>query len=509
MNICCRRFSLLFLMSTLLLFGCSFPANAQGGSNAAREMQNTFITVARELKPSVVNIRIERTESEQEGPSMDLFGTPDDSPFGDFFNKFFKEHPGNGKRRFKMPRNPKTEGAGSGVIFDEKGIILTNNHVVKGATLIMVKFQDGHELKAKVIGQDPQSDIAIIKVDSPISLPAAKFADSDGVQVGQWAIAIGSPMGLDQSVTVGVISAVGRSGLGASPIEDFIQTDAGINPGNSGGPLVDLDGNVIGINTLIYNAPGAGIGFAIPSNMAKRVASQIVSKGSVERPYVGITMSPVTPELAEHFSLPDKNGTVIMEINPGTPGAKAGLQLMDIIRSIDGKPMNSSNDVQKLVLSKNVGDVVQMKILREGSEKTIPITLERMPRTFGLRDPEDLAETPKKSEKAEEKEPQEKLGFSYKKLTPEVQKSMKLAESVKGLLVTGIEEDSAAEKGGLEEEDIITQVNNQPVSDEESLKSALKAGNPTKKSSVFVVLRDGTPMFLVLPQDGASAKKEK
>ncbi|MBF0501149.1 MAG: Do family serine endopeptidase [Candidatus Riflebacteria bacterium] len=509
------------LLSLALVLAIILPATVQAaaiestaagassrGSSAAREMQNAFIVVARELRPSVVNIRVERSESAQEGPSMDLFGAPEDSPFGDFFNKFFKEHPG--KHHFKTPHSPfKSEGAGSGVIFDEKGTILTNNHVVKGATTITVKLQDGRELKAKVVGQDPQSDLAVVRVESPTPLPAAKFADSDGVQVGEWAIAIGSPMGLEQTVTVGVVSAVGRSGLGASPIEDFIQTDAGINPGNSGGPLVDIDGNVMGINTLIFNAPGAGIGFAIPSNMCKRVAAQIVSSGSVERPYVGITMSAVTPELAEHYSLPDKNGTVVMEVSPNTPASKAGLQQMDIIRSIDDKPMNSSNDVQKLVLSHKVDDVLQLKILRAGAEKTLAVKLERMPRTFGLKDPEDLAETPKAKEKADEPEPQEKLGFVYKKLTPEVCKSMRLEESIKGLLVTEIEEGSSADRGGLQESDVITQVNNQPVSDEASLKTALKAGNTTKKSSVFVVMREGSPMFLVIPEEAAASKKEK
>ncbi|MBF0546648.1 MAG: Do family serine endopeptidase [Candidatus Riflebacteria bacterium] len=485
----------------LLLLSCAEMSFAVT-SNAARELQNNFISVAKELKPSVVNIRVEK--SEEGNGNAQLFGTPfdqlpDGSPFDDLIKKFFKEYP-KGKR-FKSPKSPfKSEAAGSGVILDSKGIILTNNHVVKGATNIMVKLSDGKELKAKVVGKDPQSDLAIIKVEPTSPLQAAKFADSDKVEVGQWAIAIGNPMGLEQTVTIGVVSAVGRSGIGASPIEDFIQTDAGINPGNSGGPLVDLDGNVIGINTLIYAAPGAGIGFAIPSNIAKRVANQISEKGSVERPYMGITMAPITPELAEHFNLPDKNGTVIMELNPNTPAEKAGLKQMDIIRGVDGHEMATSNEVQKYVLNKNVGETINLKILRNGTEKEIPVKLERMPKSFGLRDPEDVEETEESKGGEKEIPPKEKLGFSFKSITPELKKSLKIDKEKQGLVVTEIEENSPAEKGGLIEQDVITQVNGQAVSDEDSLKKALRAGNPTKKSSVFVVLREGTPMFLVIPE---------
>ncbi len=493
-----RAFTEIILLSVFI--GVSAVAGADPGQ-AARELQTAFTTVARNLKPSVVNIRIERTEgtpdslSEEEGEGNQFRGTP----FDDFFKELFKKMPRGRKFGPKAPF--KSEAAGSGVIFDAKGTILTNNHVVKGASAITVKFHDGKEAKATVVGQDPQSDLAVIRVNVDFPLHAASFADSDKVEVGQWCMAIGSPLGLEQTVTVGVVSAMGRSGIGATPIEDFIQTDASINPGNSGGPLVDLDGRVIGINTLIFTAPGSGIGFAIPSNMAGRVASQIVTNGSVERPYVGISMQAVTQELAEHFSLTDKNGAVVMEVNPDTPSAKAGLQQMDIIRSVDGREVRSTSDVQKYILGRNVGDTISLEILRNGEKKTIPVKLERMPRAFGIRDPEDLMHQAEKDGVEKESErPYKHLGFSFKPITPEIAGSMGL-ETKSGLLVTDVRGGSPADEAGLQLQDVITQVNGKSVTDEASVISALRTPSGTKKSSVFVVLRDGTPLFLVLSPD--------
>lgn len=493
----------------ILFLGFAGNLYAEAGS-AARDLQNTFIGVAKNLKPSVVNIQIEKTEKVM-GES-DFFGpmSPDDEdgPLGDMFRKFFKRSP-HGKK-FHGPKNQfKSTAAGSGVIFDSTGIILTNNHVVKGSSQITVKLYDGKEFKAKIIGQDPQSDLAVIKVESSVPLPAAKFPDKLTVEPGQWCMAVGNPFGLEQTVTVGVVSALGRSGLGVSAIEDFIQTDCSINPGNSGGPLVDLDGNVIGINTLIYAAPGSGIGFAIPSPMAKRIATQIISKGSVERPYIGISMREITPELAEHFNLSEQDGAVVLDVTPNTPADKAGLQQMDIIREIEGVKMKTSNDVQKTILAKGVGESVNMKILRNGGEKTIVIKLERMPKSFGLRDPEDISDSPADEGKSESDTSREskKLGFSYQVLTPELANSLNIDPKKKGLIVTEVEDNSLSEKGGLQSRDVITQVNGNKIAEEIDLLTALRNQEPGKKSSVFVVLRDGNPIFLVIPYE--NKKKEK
>jgi len=492
-----RRLALAIFVCFLGISWFGITAFAQIPASV-KELQDTFIKVSRELKPSVVNIRVERTADPGGIHWMNPGGDDDRDgpPMDEFFKHFFKGMPkGHG---FHSPAPFKSEAAGSGVIFDPKGIILTNNHVVKGATSISVKFSDGREMKAEVIGQDPQSDLAVIKVASKDPLPAARFADSDKVEVGQFCIAVGNPMGLEQTVTSGVVSAIGRSGIGASPIEDFIQTDASINPGNSGGPLVDLGGNVIGINTLIFTAPGSGIGFAIPSSMASRVARQIAKHGSVERPYMGISMQAVTNELAEHFSLADKDGAVVMDLTPDGPGAKSGLQQMDIIRSIDGRPMKSTNDVQKYVLSQSIGKTVNMEVLRGGEKKEIQVKLEMMPKAYGLRDPEDIASG--KREKGDDKNTTSKqLGFSFQDLTPELEKALGIDGKKKGVVVTDVQDGSAAEKGGLQPQDVITQVNGMPVHDEATLRLAIGKGSSGKKSSVFVVARDGVPMFLVIP----------
>ena len=305
----------LVLMSAILIV--PVYAAESNGLDAAFSMQKAFIDVAKRLKPSVVNIRVEKKSQ-----SSIRWSSPDGSGEGveEFFRKFFRA-PG-----FKVPEPEefKTQAAGSGVIIDSDGTILTNNHVIKDATSITVKLFDETEVPAKIIGQDPQTDLAVIKVEAEKKLFAADFADSDRVEVGQWCIAVGNPLGLEQTVTVGVVSAVGRSGIGATAIEDFIQTDASINPGNSGGPLVDINGKVIGINTLIFNAPGSGIGFAIPSTMAARISRQIKENGRVQRPYLGITMQPVSKELAGHFGLKDRDGAVVIQIAQNSPALRAG-----------------------------------------------------------------------------------------------------------------------------------------------------------------------------------------
>lgn len=482
------------LLAVALLF-LGIAGETAFAANAAKELQDNFISVAVTLKPSVVNIRVEKTE---EQPGFRSNSLPNEegegNSLGDFLQKFFQTPQG---RRFRMPRNNfKTQGAGSGVVFNEDGHILTNNHVIKGASKITVKLSDGQELEGKVVGQDPQSDLAVVKVNASRKLTPARFADSNAIQPGQWCMAIGNPFGLEQSVTVGVVSALGRSGLGAAAFEDFIQTDASINPGNSGGPLVDLEGQVIGINTLIFAAPGSGIGFAIPSSMAKRIATQIISTGAVERPFIGISMREITPDLAEHYSLKDRNGAVVLDIRPDTPAAKAGLKQMDIIREIDGQGIPTTADVQKYVFSRNIGDTIKVKILRNGQDLEIPIKLEKMPKSYGLREGEDLADN---SETAIAPESVNVWGFKVQSLTPEAAKKLGADPQGKGLVVTEVRADSAADKGGLMENDIITQANGEPVSEPAGLEKALKTLPEGKKSSVIVVQREGNPLFLVLP----------
>ncbi|EKD82858.1 MAG: hypothetical protein ACD_39C01041G0001 [uncultured bacterium] len=458
---------------------------ASPGLETAMSMQQAFVDVARALKQSVVNIQVEKTVSG--GIRWNDQGGLPEGDLEDFFKHFF-----NGPQRFK-PEQFKAQAAGSGLIINSDGTILTNNHVVKDSSKIKVKLHDGSELDAEIIGQDPQTDLAVIRVKSSKALQAAEFADSDKVEAGQWCIAVGNPLGLEQTVTVGVVSAVGRSGIGATAIEDFIQTDASINPGNSGGPLVNLDGKVIGINTLIFNAPGSGIGFAIPSKMASRIASQIAGGGRVQRPYIGITMQAITEELAEHFGLKDRDGAVVMQAAEGGPAAKSGIRAMDIIRKIDGKIMKNTNDVQKYILGKELGSEVELEVLRNGKTENIRVPLEQMPDNYGLA-PSESVSMPQSSKGDGGKI--EEFGFSLQKLTPEMARSFG-AEGSEGLAVTNVRSGSPADKAGLKPGDVITQINGVEVKERKDAETALKEGIKNN-SSVFLINRAGTPMFLVI-----------
>lgn len=481
--------SLLILVVLGFFNGTPAALAENAGMEAALSMQKVFVDVARRLKPSVVNIRVERTAS-----GNIQWANPGDEQQGgaeEFFRHFFRG-PG---LKFNRPEAFKTQAAGSGVVFTASGMILTNNHVVKDASKILVKLEEGSELEAEIVGQDPQTDLAVIKIKSDKKLEAAEFADSDKVEVGQWCIAVGNPLGLEQTVTVGVVSALGRSGIGATAIEDFIQTDASINPGNSGGPLVDLHGRVIGINTLIFNAPGSGIGFAIPAKMASRIATQIASGGKVERPYIGITMQPVTEELAKHFGLQDRDGAVVMQVVPQGPAAISGVKPMDIIRKIDGRQIRSTSDVQKYVLSRELNSQISLELLRNGKIEKVKIKLEQMPDAYGLAGKEQISAPTSGTGVGLAGN----LGFSVKKLTAEQAATLGMKDDP-SIAVVSIKPGSLADSGGLKTGDIINQINSREINEEKDVETALKEGKK-KGSSVFLVNRDGIPMFLVISFD--------
>ncbi len=328
----------------------------------------SFADLAEKVKPAVVNISTEKTVRIPGSPFRHFFG-PDESPFGDFFNRFFGDIP---------DRELKQQSLGSGFIIDKDGYIITNNHVVEGADEIKVKLADGREFKAKVIGRDSKTDLALIKISSVFkNLPTLSLGDSDKVRVGDWVLAIGNPFGLEHTVTQGIISASGRA-IGAGPYDNFLQTDAPINPGNSGGPLVNLKGEVIGINTAII-AGGQGIGFAIPSNMAKSVISQLKEKGRVTRGWIGVSIQSLTPEIAYVVGLKEPKGALVADVVPGGPADYAGIRRGDIIISFDGKTIKDISDLPKIVAQTDIGKMVEMKIIRQGKELTINIKVGEMP----------------------------------------------------------------------------------------------------------------------------------
>jgi serine protease Do len=420
----------------------------------------------------VVSIRSERTVTvgPGEGFGEDFFkGTP--------FEDFFRRQPG-------PPQKRKQSGEGSGVIVDSRGYILTNQHVVAGADKLTVRLSDGKELKGTVRGSDPKTDLAVVFVEAK-DLPAAALGDSDKIQVGEWAIAIGSPFGLEKTVTVGVISAKGRSGLGTGTYEDFIQTDASINPGNSGGPLVNIDGDVIGINVMIIQ-PGQGIGFAIPINLAKTIMASLIKEGKVVRPWVGISLQDLTEELAQSFHLQQKEGALIGQVYEGSPAEKAGLKVGDVVIGIDGAPVKGSQDVVREVLRKRVGQKIQITVVREGKKVEIPVVTGEMPA-----EPSE--------QKAGQAEKREWFGLRVEPITPEMAKQLGLS-STEGVIIDQVDSGSVAQDAGLRKGDVILEVNRQKIRNESDYRGAMEKTNP-ERGVLLLVSRRGSTFFVTLKEE--------
>jgi Do/DeqQ family serine protease len=348
------------------------PIAAQSAT-LADSLQAGFVGVAEHVRPAVVNLgTIQKARAiRAPGPQPGR----DDPFFQEFFKQFFgPEGPGGGSE-FRRP------GLGSGVIFDKRGLVLTNFHVIKGADEITVKLSDKREYRGQILGIDPKTDLAVIRFQPDHELTVATLGNSETLRVGEWAIAIGNPFGLDQTVTVGVISATGRSDVGVATYENFIQTDASINPGNSGGPLLNLKGDVIGINTAIFSQSGGsvGIGFAIPINMVKRVVDQLVDKGKVVRGWLGVSLQPLSPELADSLGVTGKQGAVVASTMPGSPAAAAGLQQNDVILAFDKTPVEDYHHFQRLAAETRAGSKIVLQVLRKKQKIEVPVTVAEAP----------------------------------------------------------------------------------------------------------------------------------
>jgi serine protease Do len=459
-----------FLLLSLMVLVVALPAWDLNAAEkvTARDWRNGFVEVAKKVQPSVVSIRSERTVTVSPGQGLgeDFFkGTP--------FEDFFKQHGGPPAKRKQM-------GEGSGVIVDGKGYILTNDHVVTGADKITIRLFDGKELKGTVQGADPKTDLAVVHVEAK-DLPVATLGDSDKLQVGEWAIAIGSPFGLEETVTVGVISAKGRTGLGTGTYEDFIQTDASINPGNSGGPLVNIEGDVIGINAMIIS-PGQGIGFAIPINLAKSIMAELIKTGKVIRPWVGIGLQDLTPELRKSFNVEQKEGALISQVYEGSPGEKAGLKAGDIIAQIDGKKIKDSQDVVREVLKRQIGQQILLEVIREGKRVEIPVTTAQMPSTPTERKPAGPGK--------------EWFGLRVTTVTPDIDKQLGLTKA-EGVVIEGVEMGSTAQGAGLRKGDVILEVNRQRIKDESDYRNAMEKIKP-EQGALLLVSREGSTFFISL-----------
>jgi len=343
---------------------------AAAGLGIAEALQLGFVDVAQHVRPAVVHLGTIQRAKNRRGPNLPQGN--DDPFFRDFFNQFFGSEGPDSRSEFRRP------GLGSGVIIDKRGLVLTNFHVVKGADEILIRLSDKREYRGQILGTDPKTDLAVVKFQPDHEVTVASLGNSDALRVGECAIAIGNPFGLDQTVTVGVISATGRSDVGIATYENFIQTDASINPGNSGGPLVNLKGQVIGVNTAIV-AAGQGIGFAIPINMVKRVVDQLVDKGKVVRGWLGVALQPLSPDLAQSLGLAGTNGAVVGSTITGSPAAQAGLQQGDVIIAYDSTPVDDYRHVQRLVAETRVGKSVTLQIVRKKQKMDVAITIAEVP----------------------------------------------------------------------------------------------------------------------------------
>jgi serine protease Do len=338
---------------------------------AADALQSAFVSVADRVRPAVVHIGTLQVARVRRPPLMP--GPNADDPFfKDFFDQFFGRSGPGRREEFQTP------GLGSGVIVDKRGYVLTNFHVVRGADAVTVRLADKQEFRGRIVGSDSKTDIAIIKFDAPADVRVASLGNSDTLRVGEWAIAIGNPFGLDQTVTVGVVSATGRADVGIATYENFIQTDASINPGNSGGPLVNLRGEVIGINTAIV-ATGQGIGFAIPANMVKRVTAQLIDRGRVQRGWIGVALQPMSPELAQAMGVPDARGAIVARVYPGSPAETAGLAQNDVIVGFDGAPVEDYHQLQRMSSEAEVGRTVKLDVVRRKEKKSLVLKVAEAP----------------------------------------------------------------------------------------------------------------------------------
>lgn len=443
---------------------------AAGSTGEISRAPFSFADLAEKLKPSVVNIST--TKTVRSGRSRTPFGqgSPFDRPFGgdDFFERFFGDIP---QREFKQ------RSLGSGFIITPDGYIFTNNHVIEQADKIIVKLSNGKEYEAKVIGKDAKTDIALIKIKPEGSLPFAETGDSDKLRVGDWVMAIGNPFGLEQTVTAGIVSAKGRV-IGAGPYDNFIQTDASINPGNSGGPLFNMEGKVIGINTAIV-AHGQGIGFAIPISMAKTILPDLKAKGKVTRGWLGVSVQDISEDIAKNMKLKDRSGTLINDVFKGDPADKAGLKSGDVITEINGKKIKDTHELLIIIAAFRVGETVTIKVLRDGQEKSVSIT---------------VAERKDQGEIAAARNGGEAFGMTVQEITPEIAKHLGLAIK-KGVIVVDVQEGSTADEVGIQPQDIILQINKVKV---ESIKDyAREIGKAGEKGGILLLIQRGKARFFV------------
>ena len=481
------RFSVMAACAVLLIAGAALlpaPGLARGPDSVA--------DVAEGLQDAVVNISTTQTlkgsaESAPSGPG------PKGSPFEEFFDDFFDDEDKDG-----LPR--KVSSLGSGFVIDPSGLVVTNNHVIEGADEIIINFTDGSKLKVvKILGHDPKTDLALLKVEPKKPLKAITFGDSSRMRVGDWVMAIGNPFGLGGSVTVGIISATKRD-INAGPYDDFLQTDAAINRGNSGGPLFNMDGQVIGVNTAIISPTGGsiGIGFAVPSNSAMQVLDQLKQYGETRRGWLGVHVQNVTEEIATSLGLQGPRGALVAKVSPDSPAASAGIQPSDVILKFDGQAIDNMRSLPRAVAATAIGKSVAVELLRKGQAVDLTVTVGRLP------EDEEVADSVKGEGEEEilpEPEREDLLGLSIAPLTDELRERFNIGKSVEGVIITEVKPNSPAAQKDVKPGEVIVEVTQEKVKQPQDVKTRLLAVMKSGRKSVLLLLSDanGELRFVAVP----------
>ncbi|MGA2878208.1 MAG: DegQ family serine endoprotease [Bryobacteraceae bacterium] len=471
------------MLAGALIITISTPSRIPVFADTSRAAETgpitTFAPVVKRAMPAVVNISSSKVVKEQ--------------PEGLFNDPFFRQFFGNRMPQQEQPRSQRATSLGSGVVVSPDGYILTNNHVVDGATDVKVSFADKEEYPAKVIGTDKYTDVAVLKINKT-GLTTLPFANSARAEVGDVVLAIGEPFGLGQTVTMGIISAKGRAGLGIERFEDFIQTDAAINRGNSGGALIDTRGDLVGINTAILSGEtggNQGIGFAIPANLARNIMDQIMSKGKVTRGFLGILPQELTPDMAKAFGVPNTHGVAIAQVEPDSPAQKAGLKVGDVITAVNGIPAEDVNSFRLQVAGFAPGTTVHLKIDRSGQTLDLPVTLSEF-HLEAENKGDNEGNLPSGGEKGALK------GLSVQGLTPDLRQQLQIPAGTQGVVITDVDPESAASAAGLQQGDIIVSVDRKPVTTVSEFNSAVRA-SASRESTLLLVKRGQGTQFVVVP----------
>ncbi len=457
------------------------------GTAGAAEAPASFADLAAKVTPAVVNIASRHRFAQSGDANGHLpFVVPKGSPFEEFFRHFNeRQQPNNGAEAMAL---------GSGFIVDPSGFVVTNNHVVDEATDINVTLTTGKSYPATLIGTDKKTDLALLKIESPTALPAVSFGDSDSVRVGDWVMAVGNPFGLGGTVTSGIVSARSRD-LNSGPFDDFLQIDASINQGNSGGPTFSMAGEVIGINTAIFSPNGGsvGIGFAIPSNLAKPIIATLRDHGSIERGWLGVQIQGVTPEIASAVGLEKPAGAIVSEVMPDSPAAKAGLRRGDVILTFAGKAVDRLHDLPRLVAAAPIGGKAEVTLWRDHAKQTMTVEVAK------LADEQVAATANDNAPAAPAVDSVETLGLTLASLTPDLRQQFGIAETVDGVVITAVAEDGPAAKRGLQPGDVIEQVGSAPVATPQQVASLAKAAHAENRNAVLLLVnRQGDEIFVAV-----------